>query len=274
VIIGYAAPVGGTISPDGGTLAFTASDETGRILLWVRHLHEASVRALSRTEGAALPFWSPDSRSLGFFAGGMLKRIDVVTGTSQDLSTVSRARGGTWNPDGVIVYAEGLETALSRIDATGGKPRPATMRGRSDRSHRFPWFLPDGRRFLFYVEGVTPEATGVFVGNLDGGSPTRLLAADTAAIYAASSRHLLFVRQSTPFAQAFDVDTLRLSNGPFFRWSTVCRTKELPRPSPSPASTRYSRFERKPFPSSSNSPGSIGKATSWTSLAPQAAIAG
>jgi Tol biopolymer transport system component len=173
-----------------------------------------TARALPATDGAALPFWSPDSRSLGFFAEGKLKRIDVESGTSQELSAVGRARGGAWNADDVILFAGGLERSLSRINATGGTPRPATTPGPGHRSHRFPWFLPDGRRFLYYVDGDTQDNAGVFVGDLDGGHDRRVLAADTAAIYAASAARLLFVRQTTLFAQSFDVETLQLSGDP------------------------------------------------------------
>jgi Tol biopolymer transport system component len=213
VIEGYAAAVGGSISPDGRTLAFTASDATGRILLWVRPLRDVTAHALPATDGAALPFWSPDSRSLGFFAQEKLKRIDVENGTLQELSDAGRARGGAWSRDDIIVFASGLGIGLSRIAAAGGEPQPVTTPEQGHRSHRFPSFLPDGQRFLYYIEGSGVEDTGVFVGDLDGGSPPRVLSADTAATYA-SSGHLLFVRQATLFAQAFDVDTLQLAGDP------------------------------------------------------------
>jgi Tol biopolymer transport system component len=212
VIAGAAASVGGTVSPDGRALAFTATDASGKIVLWLRPIDAIDARALPDTEGAALPFWSPDSRSLAFFGDGKLKRIDIADGTLQDLCNVGRGVGGTWNRDGVIVFAAGLGSGLSRVAASGGDPQAVTTLGVDERSHRFPSFLPDGRRFLFYIDARTPERAGVFVADLDGSNRRRIIAADSAALY--GSGRLLFVRQRTLFAQAFDAESLRLSGDP------------------------------------------------------------
>jgi Tol biopolymer transport system component len=213
VIAGAAASVGGTVSPDGRTLAFTATDASGTIMLWVRAIDALNARALPDTEGAALPFWSPDSRSLAFFASGKLKRIDVADGRPQNVCDVGRGVGGTWNRDGVIVFAAGLDSGLRRVSAAGGESQVLTTLGDGERSHRFPSFLPDGQRFLFYVEGGRTNDSGVFVGELDGSGRRRIMAADSAAIYARSG-HLLFVRQGTLFAQPFDATSLRLDSDP------------------------------------------------------------
>ena len=193
LLTGSAAPVGGAISPDGRTLAFTATDATGKDLLWLRPLSSSTARAVPGTENAALPFWSPDSKSLGFFGPGKLKRLEVASGALQDLCDVRRGHGGAWNRDGIIIFAPGLGTGLYRVDAAGGEPQAVTTLGDGQRSHRFPSFLPDGRRFVYYAEGSNTGDTGVFVSELDARSDRRVL---------------LFVRQGALVAQPVDPTTL------------------------------------------------------------------
>ena len=210
LLTGSAAPVGGTISPDGRTLAFTASDSSGTVQLWVRPLDSSSARALPGTTNAALPFWSPDSQSLGFFAPGTLKRINVVDATVLELCDVTRGHGGTWNRDGTIVFAPGLTSGLLQVSAAGSEPQVVTTLADAQRSHGFPYFLPDGRHFLYYSEGSRPDTTGVFIGELaTTGNHQRLIASDSAAVYAPPGV-LLFVRQATLFAQSFDTSTLQV----------------------------------------------------------------
>lgn len=213
ILSGSAAPVGGSISPDGRLLAFTATDSSGKVLLWVRPLDSLGARPLPGTDGAALPFWSPDSRTLGFFAQGRLKKVNVSDGSPHALSDVARGQGGTWNRDGVILFAPDLGAPLSRIEAAGGEPRTVTTLGEGQQAHRFPCFLPDGRHFLYYAEGSQAENTGVFVDDLNGSASRRVLAADSAAVYAPSG-HLLFVRQGILFAQIFDPATLQTAGDP------------------------------------------------------------
>jgi serine/threonine protein kinase len=213
LLSGSAAPVGGSISPDGRTLAFTARDSSGKILLWVRSLDSVTAQSLPGTDDAALPFWSPDSRSLGFFAQGRLKRVDAMGGSPQELCNVTRGRGGSWNREGVIIFAAGLSTGLSRVSATGGAPQALTKLIDGQLSHRFPYFLPDGQRYLYYREGARADDTGIFIGALDQSNHQRLLTADSAAIYSRSG-HLLFVRQSTLFAQEFNAATLQTDGDP------------------------------------------------------------
>jgi Tol biopolymer transport system component len=213
VMAGASAPVGGTISPDGRTLAFTATDSSGNTLLWVRPLDALAPRAIPGTDDAALPFWSPDSSAIGFFTLGKLKRTELASGATRELCEVSRGRGGSWNRDGVIVFAGTLAGGLSRIAADGGEPQEITKLADGQRSHRFPFFLADGRHFLYYVEAATADDSGVFVGALDGSAARRVLAADSAAIHARSG-HLLFVRRGTLFAQPFDGAGLRVLGEP------------------------------------------------------------
>ena len=204
-------PVTLSISPDGEKVAFVATFE-GRSLLWVRSLVSGSSRPLPGTDYAQYPFWSPDSRALGFFAGGKLNRIDVDGASVQTLTNAQAGIGGTWNQDGTILFSTSNGRPTSRISETGGMPVDVTKVEPPQTTHRFPQFLPDGRHFLYYVTG-SPEVRGIHVGQLDGSPGRRLLVTDTLAVYAAG--HVLFVRQGTLLAQAFDHERLQLTGDPF-----------------------------------------------------------
>src|SRR5215471_6336926 len=167
------------ISPDGYQLAFVASYHGSPRLLWVRALDSAVAQPLRGTEGARFPFWSPDSHFIGFFAGGKLKKIDASGGSPEAIADASDGRGGTWAPDGVIVYAENIGGGLKRVAAGGGTPRDATVLDTAggEISHRFPQFLPDGRHFVF-INRATSEAMGLYVASLDSTEKKRLLASN------------------------------------------------------------------------------------------------
>ena len=126
----------------------------------MRPLDSLTAHALPGTEGAYYPFWSPDSRFIGFFAQGKLKKIGVSGGPAQPLCDVADGRGGTWNRDGVIVFAPNLEDALYRVSTSGGGVTSVTALDRSgqEHSHRWPHFLPDGRHFIYFVR--SPSGTG------------------------------------------------------------------------------------------------------------------
>jgi Tol biopolymer transport system component len=207
-------PASLAISPDGQRMVFVATSE-GRSRLWLRPLDSTSGRALAGTDGASFPFWSPDSQSVGFFADGKLKRLDVDRGFVQILADAPSGRGGAWNRDGTIIFTPNpASSAIFQIAATGGTPSPLTRIDPSkETSHRFPQFLPDGHHFLYYVQG-TPESRGIYVGDLDESPARRVLDVDSAPVYAASG-HLLFARQGTLFAQAFDVTRLELTGNSF-----------------------------------------------------------
>jgi Tol biopolymer transport system component len=191
------------LSPDGRQLAFLAYGERGP-QLWLRPLDQVNARPLAGTEGGMWPFWAPDGRAIGFFADAKLKRIDLVSGATQVLADAPAGRGGTWSPDGVIVFAPATNGGLLRVAATGGTAEPVTsLPAGPAGSHRWPQFLPDGRRFLFVVGYGRPDTTGVHVGSIDGGEPTRVLPALTAAAYATSG-HLLLVTQGVLVAYPFD----------------------------------------------------------------------
>jgi len=203
------APTSLAISPDGQKVVFVTTSE-GRSRLWLRSLNSVSARALAGTDLASYPFWSPDSRSVGFFADGRLKRIDIDGELVQALATAAAGRGGTWNRDDVILFAANATSPIFRISATGGEPIAVTRPEAQSTGHRFPQFLPDGRHFLYYFLGATPETRGVYISQLEGSETRRLLDADAPAVYD-SSGHLLFVRQGTLFAQRFDPDRLTLT---------------------------------------------------------------
>ena len=197
------------ISPDGRTVAFVVRFG-GKGQLWLRSLDSSSPRALAGTDGATRPFWSPDGRSIGFFAGVSLKRVDVDGGSVQKLTSNSAVPiGGTWNRDGTILFSDNPGGSILRISARGGDVTPVTKLEVTQRGHYAPLFLPDGRHFLFYVGG-SPEAQGAYFGDLGGSAPKRLLATDGAAVYT-SEGFLLFIRGNELYAQRFDATRGELS---------------------------------------------------------------
>jgi eukaryotic-like serine/threonine-protein kinase len=206
------APTSFALSPDGRQIVFTASVD-GASRLWLRSLATATVQPLVGTEGARYPFWSPDSRSVGFFAGDALKRLDLGSTTPHTLASVNAGNGGTWNADGVIVFAGSATGAvLTRVSATGGAVALVSTLGPRQQRHRGPHFLPDGRRFLFYVLGM-PDTAGIYLGTLDGSGPTRLTPADNPGVYLPSG-WLLWVREGTLLAQRLDVANAKLDGKP------------------------------------------------------------
>ena len=152
-------------------------------MLYLREFDAENLQKLEGTEGAAFPFWSPDSRSIGFFAGGKLQKIHVSGGLPQMICEIvggGGTWGGTWNRDGVIIFGTRIG-GLFKTLATGGEPSPLTTSDQPDDfefSHRYPQFLPDGRSYLYYSH----EA--IYLGSLNGIEPKKLFRADTSVIYA------------------------------------------------------------------------------------------
>jgi len=203
------------VSPNGRWLTFIASTG-GRQMLWVHALNALDSQALAGTEDASYPFWSPDSTHIGFFAGGKLKTVDAKGSPPVTLADAYNGRGGTWAADGTIIYAPGFIDPLHRVDASGRDPKPLTTldRERGEDGHQWPWFLPDGRHFVFLVKSFGPEHSGIYVGSLDSGERVRLMDASLTNVQYAKPGYLLFLRGQTLMAQAFDARALTLTGSP------------------------------------------------------------
>ncbi|HEU5237385.1 MAG TPA: protein kinase [Pyrinomonadaceae bacterium] len=205
---------GGAISPDGRSIVLRITDSTGKPQLWLQSLDSFTAHPIADTEGVGFFFWSPDSRNLGFFANGKLKRVDVTAGVPQTLCEVTRGSGGTWSRDGIILFGS-IADGLYRVSASGGNPTPATRLDHSlqETSHRFPYFLPDGKHFLFESRTSHQEGVVVYVGSLNSNEKKRLLTASSNAKFALPG-YLLFVRDTTLMAQQFDPSSFQLSGEP------------------------------------------------------------
>ena len=205
-------PTSLAISPDGLKVVFVAISE-GRSQLRLRSLDSGIERSLPGTDGALFPFWSPNNRSIGFFADGSLKRTDVDGGMPRALAEAPAGRGGSWNSEDVILFTPNAGGPIFQVAASGDGPATALTEIGAG-SHRHPRFLPDGRHFLYFVTG-TGLARGVYVADLKGSSaPKRLPVPADAAVEFISPNHLLFVMQSALFAQAFDLVSFQLSGDP------------------------------------------------------------
>jgi Tol biopolymer transport system component len=224
---GGAATIPLAASPDGHRVAFVASARDGKSLLWVRSLDALTAQALAGTEGAARPFWSPDSRFLGFFAGGKLKKIELSSGPPITLCDAPDDRGGTWSQEGVIVFAPQANSALQKVSASGGVPNAATVLTEGETAHRRPYFLPDGRHFLY--RSVTSSGVGgpIYVASLDSAERKLILNADSANV-AYSRGHLLFLRETTLMAQPFDTQRLALTGEAFPIAEEILRSVTTP----------------------------------------------
>jgi eukaryotic-like serine/threonine-protein kinase len=195
-------PFAFALSPDGRQLVFAATSETGS-KLWRRRLDESIAQPLAGTESASAPFWAPDGRSIGFFADGKLKRLDLDGGAPQILASAPDGRGGAWTRDGMIVYTPTTASPLFRVPASGGTAVALTRLDQTQHvSHRWPQALPDGHLIFFALGFLSSNSgpSGVYLTSLDGGSPQRLIAAESAASYAPPG-YLLLVDQGTLIAR-------------------------------------------------------------------------
>ena len=206
---GYAAgPV--VLSPDGTRMVFLASNAEGKRLLWVRPVDEIDPRPLPGTEGSSNPFWAPDSRTIGFFSDSKLKRISIEGGGPVTICEALNGFGGTWNGDGLILFAPSVQTLIHRVSSSGGVPAPVTVldTGRQEMSHRWPQFLPDGKHFVYYARtikfGQSAEAEAVFLSSIDTKESSFLAHASSNAVYV--SGYMLFARGTTLVALPFDPD--------------------------------------------------------------------
>jgi serine/threonine protein kinase len=211
---GTSLPANGVpaLSPDGRKLAF-AANRPGKTSLWVRDLDSLTARELPGTDGASLPFWSPDGRYLGFFAGAKLKRTDATGGSVLTICDAPNGRGGTWNQNDVIAFVPGIASFLFRVSAAGGTAAPLTKLVGDERAHRYPWFLPDGRHFLYTVLGQKTGTRNIYVGDLESGERREIGQARSSVAYAAPG-YLLFVRETSLLAQPFSLSKLQTTGDP------------------------------------------------------------
>jgi len=208
--------VGGhlAISPDGNNIAFVATDSSGVDHVWVRPINSLTAISLSGTDGAIYPFWSYDSRSIGFFAGGKLKKIEATGGPVLTVCDAPDGRGGAWNQNGVIIFSAGASDPLSRVSSAGGVSTRITMLDTThhENSHRWPWFLPDGNHFLYTTQSQSGSANdndAIRISSLDSSTNKTLMLGNSNTCYV--NGHIVFIRQGTLMAQPFDPGKLEMT---------------------------------------------------------------
>ena len=207
------------LAADGRTVAVVAySEQASKYVIWKYEVGSRDATVIPGTEDAAHPFWSPDGKSIGFFADGKLKRVDVSSGMSpQVLCDAPNGRGGTWNRDGVIIFTPDAFKGLHRISAAGGTPVEITNLdpARAETSHRWPAFLPDQRHFLFLGANFSGEfdKNAIFVGCLDSSEKHLVVPASSNAAYAEPG-YLFYIRNNALVAQRFDLRTFAVTGEP------------------------------------------------------------
>ena len=199
------------LSPDGRRLVFAGFDRSGKQQLWLRSLDSVTAQPLSGTDGATYPFWSPDGRSVGFFAGHLLKRLDVSSGIVQTVCDAPDGRGASWGTSGTIVFSAGPFTPLYGVPAAGGAPSQLTTLAEKNASHRVPHFLPDGVHVLFYAskgEGLNQHNGGIYVLDVQS-KQVNLVAEENSEARYTPPGYILFLRKRNLMAQRFDTRRLR-----------------------------------------------------------------
>jgi eukaryotic-like serine/threonine-protein kinase len=209
-----------TFSPDGRHLAFLAPGTDGRNVVWIRALDSLEPHPLPGTENVLVPvFWSPNSRVIAFQSGSKLKKIDISGGPAQDIcDAFASVLGGAWNRDGTIIFGT-TGHGVMQVPAAGGVPALLTTTEGRNEVHTFPSFLPDGRHFVYLR---APENPGIYLGSLEvppeQQSSKRIVSTSLMAAYAPSADHrmghLLFLREGTLLAQAFDERSLQPQGNP------------------------------------------------------------
>jgi Tol biopolymer transport system component len=201
------------LSPDGRHIAYLARIQGGPTQLWVRDLDSLTSRLLIK-ETSRFPFWSPDSRSIGFGSGGKLQKVDADGGPALTLCDAPNLLGGTWNRDDVILFSPVGSGPILRVSAAGGRATPVTTVGQAsgEAGIIFPWFFPDGRHFLYTADSNDEDKTAIYVGDLESKeSRTRVMLAKSNAVYVPPG-YILFLREHTLMALPFDAGKLR-ANG-------------------------------------------------------------
>jgi len=210
VLVGdFAGPP--VLSSDGSQMAFVAAGPDGKNTIWVRPMNALEGHSLAGTDGATFPFWSPDNRNLGFFAGGKLKTIDLNGGSALTVCDAAFGRGGTWGPGGTILFSPEATAAIFRVSASGGTPEPVTKFDLTKASsHRWPFFLPDGKHFLYMVVNSRDLASNaIYYASLDGRGNRQLFQSQSNAVYSAGS--IVFVHGGQLMARPFDPGSGTLS---------------------------------------------------------------
>ena len=209
------------LSPDGQMLAFAATDASGQSSLWIRSLGSPEAQHVAQSEGALLPFWSPDSQFIGFWAGGKLKKVRVSGGALETIYSVPEIAQGAWGPDGTILFARAVNSPILRV-ANGGVATTVSSLLPGQVSQMWVQFLPDGKRFIYLARtSLTSDDPGakIYVQSLDGGAPIPLLTSQSRAI--AVTDYLLFARDQTLFAQRMDWKALQKIGEPILLASNV-----------------------------------------------------
>jgi Tol biopolymer transport system component/tRNA A-37 threonylcarbamoyl transferase component Bud32 len=203
------------ISPDGRYLAFNAVDAEGKSRIWVRAFNAIAAQPLNGTEGTSRPFWSPDSRFLGFMAEGKLKKIEVTGGPAQKICDAPTGSDGSWSSEGVILYDGTGKDPIYRVSAGGGSPTVAAKADTSRKESEVGWpeFLPDGRHFLYMAIAQKLEDSTYRVGSLDSPDTKPVAPAQTLVTFAPPG-YLLFVRDRTLVAQPFDSKAFKTKGEP------------------------------------------------------------
>jgi Tol biopolymer transport system component/predicted Ser/Thr protein kinase len=204
------APV---LSPDGQQIAFVASKDN-KTIIFVQRLATGKAEPLAGTEEGIFPFWSPDGKYLGFFSNGKLKKIKATGGPVQALCDAPDGRGGAWNEQGTILFAPRIAGPLQRVSDGGGTPEDVTPARKDDSqfTNRNPYFLPDGKHFLFIQRAGKDSVGAVFAGSLDGGKPKQILPVGSNVAY--SNGYLFYVKDGTLMGQSFDAAGLRFKGKP------------------------------------------------------------
>ena len=198
------------LSPDGQYLAFAATDASGQSSLWIRPLDSSVAQHIERSEGALLPFWSPDSQFIGFWAGGQLRKVRASGGVPEAIYSVPEIAQGAWGTDGTILFARAVNSPILRVAPAGGRATPVTSLRPGEVSQMWVQFLPDGKHFIYLARtSLTSDDPGakVYAQSLDGGAPIPLLESQSRAM--AVTDYLLLVQNQTLFAQRMDWKALR-----------------------------------------------------------------
>ncbi len=205
------------ISPDGHVIAYNVTDSTGAVRIWIRPMSALAAEPVAGTDGAGRPFWSPDSRFIGFMAGGKMKKVSVAGGPAVTICESGSGGDGSWGSGGVVLYDGSAADSIRRVSAAGGVAAPATRidRTRGETGNAWPQFLPDGRHFLYLAMAVKAESTAIKAGRLDSNEARILATGNFSRMEYVQPGYVLFVKDRALMAQPFDAGKLKFRGEPF-----------------------------------------------------------